>query len=302
MRSIAIGILILSILGGAVYLSQPYWDKDRVAFLWQDEPEQIVKEDINILVLGRVAEGQGGRWHAAPGLVDAIVILNYKPDEKIVNLVSLPRDLYAEVGGEEFKINRIYQRGKINEFLEKATQITGIPVDKYLVVDVAIIEKAVDELGGIDVVLQEDVVDGVSGFRLLKGEQHITGVDTVWIIRNRYSKDGDFFRERNQHIIIEGIFAKFNKLNTVQKTKFLFNIVPFIRDAETNFSIGEVIPEFNKVGDLRFNSVVLGFDTGLLKSSYIPVNASSSAYVLIPTEGMDEYGDIQEFITSELLK
>jgi len=302
MRGIIIGIIAISIIGGSIFLTRPYWDRDRIAFLWENQEEEKISEDINVLALGRVAEGQGGRWHAAPGLVDAIVIINYKPKTGTVNLVSLPRDLYAEIDGEELKINRIYQKNKIDEFMVKVQQITGIPVDKYIVIDLEIIEKAVDELGGIDVILEENIVDSVSGFKLSAGEQHINGEDTVWIIRNRYSKDGDFFREKNQHIVIGAVFSRFDSLSVIGKTKFLFSMVPSIRESETNFSVGEIIPKFDEVAGVRFNSVVLGFDTGLLKSSYIPVNSSSSAYVLIPVEGLDKYEAIRAYIEEKLVE
>ena len=283
--------------------------------------EEKIDEDISLLILGRVAEGQGGQWHAAPNLTDAIVIAEYKPKEDIINLVSLPRDLYGEFGGETFKINEIYSRKKIEEFMEKLPEITGIDVKNYLVVDVEVIKTAVDKLGGIDVELTDAITDPVTGFKLEAGTHHLTGDDAIWVMRNRFAPSGDFFREKNQHNIIAAVFARFSAMSRAEKTTFLLSMTPYVENTETNFSIGELAPRFSAVGKLSFNSVTLDFSTGLLKSSYIPVGpqiigtttddatgtpeqgaaTSSRAYVLIPKDGINNYEAIRAFIEEKLM-
>lgn len=338
-------IIFLLLLAGAGAFFLSTFDKERVSYFW-DNPERIEKEDITVLILGRVAEGQGGRWHSAPGLTDAIVIVNYRPTANVINLVSLPRDLYGEFGGDEFKVNEIYRRKKIEGFMEKLPEIIGIEVENFLVVDVDLIETAVDRLGGIDVELTAPVTDSVSGFRLEAGTHRLSGEDAIWLMRNRYSPEGDFFREKNQHVVIASIFNHINMLSAVKRTAFLLGMVPYVRDAETNFSIGEIVPRFGEINDPTFNSVTLDFSTGLLRSSYVPVGvrfadivtstpqfnlgqATTSvtstpqgasgqatatltiptspttptivnAYVLIPTEGINNYTAIREFIESKL--
>ena len=323
-----ITLFILSSLTGIVFITAKLSD-ERVSTFWQIGRDRAPEEDVSILVLGRVAEGQGGRWHAAPNLVDAIVLINYSPEAEVINLVSLPRDLYGSFGDEKFKINEIYSRKKIDSLLEKLPEITGIETDKFLVVDAGIIERVTDELGGIDIFIEETVTDPVSGYRLEEGEQHLNGEDVVWLIRNRYSPQGDFFREKNQQVVIEGIFEKFSELGSPQKVSFLFSLVPEVKNAESNFNLGEIIPKFDNLESLRFNGVVLDFSTGLLSSSYVPIGGSAatsaplqdslgqadatntasstgttstvvSAYTLIPAEGIDNYTEIRQFITDRI--
>jgi len=292
-------------------------DKERISYFWEN-PEKVQEEDITLLILGRVAEGQGGQWHAAPGLTDAIVIANYNPKSGVVNLVSLPRDLYGEFGGEEFKINEIYRRKKITDFMERLEEITSIKVENYLVVDVDIIEVAVDNLDGIEVEITEPVTDSVGGYRLEEGTHHLSGEDAIWLMRNRYSPQGDFFREKNQHAVIASIFNTFGTLSGAEKTGFLLSMVPHVQNAETNFSFGEIAPRLGNIGELTFNSIILDFTTGLLRSSYVPVgppvltgtstedgtttiDSRPQAYVLIPTKGTNNYTAIREFIEGKLL-
>ena len=68
-------------------------------------------EGINFLVLGRTGKVIG--WNFAPDLADSIFLVNYVPKIGVVNLISLPRDLYVNIGNEQFKLNEIIKRNKI---------------------------------------------------------------------------------------------------------------------------------------------------------------------------------------------
>ena len=289
---------------------------DETTTLIKRQIEKGPAGEITLLVLGRVAEGQGGQWHAAPNLTDAIVIVQYLPEKNRVDLISLPRDLYGEFGGRDLKINEIYNEKKIPEFMEKMPEMTGIEVKNYLVVDVDIIKAIVDNLGGIDVELTEPVIDSVSGYRLEPGIHHLDGDGAIWVMRNRFAPGGDFFREKNQHNIIAAIFETFSSLSPVEKTKLLLKAAPYAEGAEKNFSIGELIPRLSGINSLSFNSVTLDFATGLLVSSYITVGTTTvmtttdtgatttatslRAYILLPSEGVNNYNAIREFVTEKL--
>ena len=313
MRTAVTVTLLLLILLGVGFLASR--GEQTTTFL-KDKIERGPSGEITVLILGRVAEGQGGKWHVAPNLTDAILVAQYLPEKNRIDLISLPRDLYVEFGGNEFKINEIYHRKKIEEFMAKLPEITGIEVKNYLVVDVEIIEAAVDNLGGIDVELTEPVVDPVSGFRLEPGVHHLDGESAIWVMRNRFAPEGDFFREKNQHNIIASVFEAFSALSTIEKTKFLLSMAPHIQETETNFSIGELAPQIAGIGALTFNSVTLDFTTGLLASSYVTVGTTTvvteidgaatttatslRAYILVPREGINNYGAIREFINAKL--
>lgn len=291
-------ILLLLLLSGAIFFTIHSGD-ERVA-LWDKPLEEKVEGEVTILALGRIAEGQGGTWHAAPNLTDAIVVIDYRPDSGVINLVSLPRDLYGEFGGEVFKVNEVYERGKIEAFMEKLPEIIGIPVKNFLIVDADIIKATVDGLGGIDIDTDEPVTDSVSGYTLEPGSHHLNGEDIIWLMRNRQSPEGDFFREKNQHAVIEAIFNKINSLSTQERTSFLLKTIPYAQNTEKNFAFGELVPRFEDVSGAKFNSITLNFSTGLLESSYVPVNASTSEYVLLPNAGINNYSAIREFVEERI--
>lgn len=255
-----------------------------------------ISQDLAVLVLGQVGPGEGGRWHNAPELADSIVLVYYNAGTKTVNLISLPRDLYGTFGGESFKLNEVAKRKKVDDLLAKMPEITGVKTEKYVIVDLGIIEKVVDGLGGVDVVLEASVTDPVSGFTLKEGPNHLNGNQAAFLVRNRFAPEGDFFRERHQHLLIKAIFDELSRESTADRTKFFFKILPEITKSRSNFSIGELIPQLGNINVQKFNSITLDFGTGTLVSSVDPIGA----YVLIPKEGINNYQGVRTFIESKI--
>lgn len=255
-----------------------------------------ISQDLAILVLGQVSPGEGGRWHNAPELADSIVLVYYNADSKTVNLISLPRDLYGTFGGESFKLNEVAKRKKIDDLLKEMEKMTGIETEKYVIVDLGIVKKVVDELGGVDVALEAPVTDPVSGFTLKKGVNRLNGNQAVFLIRNRFAPEGDFFREKHQHLLVKAIFSELSQLSPTDRTKFFFKILPEVTKSQSNFSIGEFIPQLGNIQVQKFNSITLDFSTGVLVSSVDPIGA----YVLIPKEGINNYEGARAYIESKI--
>jgi len=255
-----------------------------------------ISRDLAVLVLGQVSPGEGGQWHNAPELADSIVLVYYNAGTKTVNLISLPRDLYGTFGGESFKINEVAKRKKIDALLAEMPEITGIETEKYVIVDLGIVEKVVDGLGGVDVALEAPVTDPVSGYTLKKGPNHLNGDQAAFLVRNRFAPEGDFFREKHQHLLIKAIFDKLSEQSSADRTKFFFKILPEVAKSQSNFSIGELIPQLGNIEVRKFNGITLDFSTSVLVSS----QDSIGAYVLIPKEGINNYKGVKQFIEAKL--
>jgi len=260
-------------------------------------------EGISFLVLGKTGKVIG--WNFSPDLADSVFLVNYVPKIGVINLISLPRDLYVNIGGEQFKLNEIIKRNKINEFLSgDLVEMTGIKTDRYVVIDVDFVKQVIDDLGGIEVNLSSPAVDWASGYTMQAGDRHLTGEDVVWLVRNRYSSEGDFFREKNQHAVIKSIFEKYKNLGHFDKAKFVFKTMPLLAQLDGNINPQEfLIPAFN-VNNLRFNDVVFDFSTGILQNSEVVVPAgtssTSTAYILVPRAGQENYSELKGFIQSKI--
>lgn len=173
----------------------------------------------NILVAG-----VGGSSNDAPWLTDSIMLVSVDPDAGTAAFLSVPRDLYVvtkDFGGG--KINELYARGRARWGQEKAaqiladkvTEITGEPVDKYVIADFDGFVKMVDLLGGVDVDVPESLVDtqypddnwGYATFSIAAGAQHLDGATALKYVRSRHSTS-DFDRSRRQQIVLDAVKSR----------------------------------------------------------------------------------------------
>lgn len=288
------------LLSGLAFIAYGALKGEQVEVVSKEADTRSANGPLAVIAFGQVGIGQGGQWHFAPDLADAVVLIYFDPETRVVNLISLPRDLYGDFGDERIKINRVITNDKISEFIETLPLITGIKTDKYVIFDLSIVKGIIDNLGGIEVRLPSAVYDPVGSFSLSAGINHLGGEEAVWLIRNRYAPEGDFFREKNQHLVLEAIFARFAQLTTIEKTSFIFRILPYLSQSTSNFSLGETISGLQTTGDITFNSIVLDFDTELWQSARIPNPTGEDAYVLLPKEGINEYGAVRTYIKARL--
>jgi len=132
---------------------------------------------ISILLLG-----YGGAGHDGGSLTDSIMLVEIKPHQSQINLISIPRDLWVEIpiGTSEphfGKINSAYAIGLDDKkYTQKSIEFTGLAgggqmaksvigqvvgkdVDYFISLDFQGFTKAIDQLGGVDVKVQKTFDD-----------------------------------------------------------------------------------------------------------------------------------------------
>ncbi len=107
------------------------------------------KKDFSILVLGI-----GGGTHDGPNLTDTLIYSHVSVEEKRVDMVSIPRDLWID--SAQAKINAIYAFGKSNgtgveDIRNAVSEVVGEDIQYVLIIDFAGFVKLIDHLGGIEV-------------------------------------------------------------------------------------------------------------------------------------------------------
>lgn len=290
--------IVLSVLIAAFFLLNY---QKKVSIFSNEKIKTISDEPVTFLVLGKTGKVIG--WNRAPELADAILVVDYRPKLEVLNLVSLPRDLWLDFGNKSMKLNEITRQNKIPDLLNRLPDMIGLQTDKYIVVDIDILKGVVDALGGIDLNLEEKAVDWVSGYTIEAGQRHLDGNQVIWLVRNRFAPEGDFFREKNQHEVIQAMIDKYKKINAFEKAAFVFKMAPEFTKLQTNMDFQKFLPFLEKIGNIRFNDVVLDFETGLLQSSSTLIgNGTSTAYILVPKLGRENYSEIKNFIESKLEK
>ncbi len=154
---------------------------------------------INFLVLVKEASGLN---------TDTIIIANYEPSTKQISLLTVPRDTKPS-NNSNYKINanydigiRKYERSKdlsTTEIKHKAAEyttqtisdLTNIPIDYYIYLEIDTIKEIVDKLGGVyfDVPADLKYSDPTQDLyiNLKKGYQLLDGDKTEQLLRFRKS-------------------------------------------------------------------------------------------------------------------
>lgn len=134
---------------------------------------------VNILLLGMRGEGVGG----GELLADTIMVLSIHPkkdegDTARASLVSIPRDLYVKVPGQDWqaKINAVYAEGEkrelhkggIDDMRAIVGEISGLNVPYAITINFQGFKDLVNAVGGVTVHLDQPFEEGLQ-FRGLKG-------------------------------------------------------------------------------------------------------------------------------------
>ena len=263
---------------------------------------------INILLLGIAGEKNPGK-----NLTDTIMIMSISTDSKKVALLSLPRDLYANVPDTNrwTKINSIYQYGSGNnigiELIKKSVEnITDLKIHYFLVMDFEGFKKIIDDIGGINVSVEKDIYDSrypgpnysYETFEIKKGLHKMNGETALKYARERHSdSEGDFGRAKRQQKVIQSFKNKVFSLKTFLNV-FTFNklLNTLEENIKTNIRLDEIesfIDLSRKVDSQNIaNTVVDAWkEDSLLKVSHV-YYGNTRVFILVPRVG--NYSEIQD--------
>ncbi len=155
-----------------------------------------------------------------------LAVMRYD-DVKRIDLISIPRDtrvMNPSGKGGHVKINSIMARngGKINALVTEVRNITGIPINDFMLVDIEAVKKSVDMFGGVmfDVPMDMHYKDELQDLyiNLDEGMQLIDGKKAEQLLRFRagYS-DADLGRTRVQREFMVEAFKQHAKASNLGK-------------------------------------------------------------------------------------
>lgn len=137
------------------------------------------------------------------GSTDTIMVCTYDTANQTIGLVSVPRDTLVDRKGWKYhKINAVYPNGNlayppdggISELKDAVSEVLGIPIDHYVLVDTKIFVEIVDAVGGVDfnvpVYMNYDAPDQDLHIHFQPGLQHLTGKQALEVVRCRKNSDG----------------------------------------------------------------------------------------------------------------
>jgi len=158
-----------------------------------------------ILAIGSDAR-PGGDMRKSNG--DSIHLIGVDPQTGAGTVVGFPRDSWVKIPGHGTgKINSALAMGGPQLMAETVRQVTGLPVDYYVLTAFEGFQKIVDELGGVNVQVDTKMDDKYSGARFDPGWQDMNGGEALAYSRDRHDfSNGDFSRSLHQaNVMLSGL-------------------------------------------------------------------------------------------------
>ncbi|MGZ5384506.1 MAG: LCP family protein [Acidimicrobiia bacterium] len=140
---------------------------------------------------------------------DSLHLIGVVPATGQGAIVGIPRDSWVEAsyGGKNKITNMMASRGP-EVVLETARNLTGLPLEGYLITGFLGFSALVDEFGGFEFDVPYAMAEPKSGAFFQAGLQLLTGPDALAFARNRSITGGDFTRSLHQGQLMVAALGK----------------------------------------------------------------------------------------------
>ncbi len=175
---------------------------------------------------------------------DVIMLLTVDFENRVVDLISVPRDTYAPIYNVEghFKINAAFAKGGsakgdgFNYAMKTVSNLLGVPIEYYAGVNMQGMKAVVDAMGGVDYDVDLRIV--LNGRVLEKGLQHLNGQQVLDYCRARKGYGTDVSRADRQQRML---FAIFNQLKSKNQIVNLPNVYLGVKGyVSTNLNFDQI--------------------------------------------------------------
>jgi len=161
-----------------------------------------------------VAGADTDRSRRAEGIVDvntdALMVVSVSADKSRIAVMSLPRDTVdlpmADGSIYHDKVNGIAQKLGIETLRSAMATLLGVPIDRYIQVDMDDFTWLVDAVDGIDVEVKTPISDAGVDLFLDPGPAHLDGAQALSFSRTR--ADSDYARAARQQQVIVALARK----------------------------------------------------------------------------------------------
>lgn len=285
-----------------------------------DEPELKRDESgkrTNVLIVGIDTRER----HKGLQNTDSLIIASYNYETNNVTMISIPRDTYAKSPFEDkyIKINGIYNKFEVAKkgtgldgLSNTITDMTGVEIQYYGMIDMKGVKDIIDLLGGIDVDVENSFTDysypadndrDYQTVSFEAGPQTMDGTTAIKYSRSRHAKgpEGiDYARSKRQQKVVEAVKIKALSKETLLNPK---KIIEIIGTLQGNIKMSDISTDEIQaaVNLLKYNgneaesySFVLSPAIG---NSRIMMSDSSSN---LPRLGLGNYKDLKLFVNYAL--
>ena len=223
---------------------------------------------------------------------DTIMVAGYNPKTNEASILSIPRDTFIgsniKNGGSKDKINSLYRLYGVEKMLEKVNRLTGLKIEKYVIVDTKGIQKIVDEIGGVDYDVPIDMnyhdESQKLSIELKKGMQKLNGVQAEGLVRFRHNDDGTTYpvsygiedrgRNKTQQGFIKELVKQTLQFQNITK---IFDLIKIVQDnIKTNITGDEM---------KDYAAYIIDFNPENIKTGIVPgEDKKTTAWFFVPDQ------------------
>ena len=171
--------------------------------------EAMLARRFTVMVAG-VDSSAARRARGEDENTDALMVISVSADKSRIDIMSLPRDTVdiPMPDGSIYhrKINGIAQRFGIEGLRGAMSTLLGVPIDRYIRVDMDDFTWMVDAVGGIDVEVATRIRDSQVHLSLDPGPAHLDGATALSYSRTR--ADSDYGRAARQQQVMVALARK----------------------------------------------------------------------------------------------
>ena len=216
-------------------------DVDRTGTDEPDAPGRTRREYCyNILVSG-LDDDNGGS--------DTNILVRFDVPNKLIDLVSLPRDTLLHNDYRNNKLNFAYAKGGTELLMSQIENLLGIPVDFYVTVNLKGFIALVDQIDGVDfdIPINMDYDDPYQDLHIhfTKGPRHLNGQEAMEVVRFRHNNDGtgygteDIGRIGTQQAFLKAVAKQLLQIGNVKNIPALVDI--FYTYVKTDLTTGNLV-------------------------------------------------------------
>ncbi|HBN07483.1 MAG TPA: hypothetical protein DD435_02170 [Cyanobacteria bacterium UBA8530] len=150
---------------------------------------------------------------------DTILLAHLDPQNRLLNVISLPRDTRALIPGYGIgKLNLAHALKGPKGAIETVESLLDVKIDHFIRIDLGKAKNLLDIVGGLDIFVEAPMqyTDNTANLKidLKPGWQRLSGQDAVSFARFRHDALGDIGRVHRQQMLINAVQQKLcNPLN-----------------------------------------------------------------------------------------
>ena len=277
---------------------------------------------VNILLAGDSSDDPN---HGGAQLTDSILLLSIDTKNHTAFLLSIPRDLWVNVPGLNSyqKINAAndvtnfsasgYPSGGMGQLEQIVQTQLGIPVDYYGLMDYGAFKDAVNAVGGVTINIQSPdprgLYDPNTNLKLANGEVTLNGQQALNLARARGDgpgsygfPDSDFDRTAHQRQLFTAVAAKAGSAGVLANPIKISDLIGTLgNNIITDLTLQNVLRlvqitkgvNLSSIQSYSFSSTISSTTPNPILKNY--TDPASGEEALIPSEGIGDYGQMQQY-------